>query len=318
MTQSSTLANHPALQEFDKAASGLVVPFLENMDGMDAPELIFHYTNSAGLQGILQSGTVWLTDIFTLNDPSELAHGLAHAQTALKERAPTSKAAELFTDIFNNFQRHGVSSAIQVNVASFSDDGDRLGQWQMYGDDGLGFALAFHGPTMEKVFGWPGGRKHLFRGSFPMNYDEKLLADMHDEIVGMMADLIDVPINEGFEKRNALEFWRELSVLLSVHSLQLSTVFKHKAYAEEQEYRFMEFHGITNPAAGMKARRRGNEVVNYLEFDWRAEAPSALRGIVIGPACDKGNARQLIQQCIDVTSISISDSSIPYRASRLT
>jgi hypothetical protein len=33
------------------------------------PPIIYHYTNDAGLRGILESGKLWLTDIFDLNDP---------------------------------------------------------------------------------------------------------------------------------------------------------------------------------------------------------------------------------------------------------
>jgi len=35
------------------------------------PELLYHYTDSAGLQGILESRTLWATDIRYLNDETE-------------------------------------------------------------------------------------------------------------------------------------------------------------------------------------------------------------------------------------------------------
>ena len=42
------------------------------------PKTIYHYTTRAGLQGILQSNTLWASHSQFLNDPAELnyAHGL--------------------------------------------------------------------------------------------------------------------------------------------------------------------------------------------------------------------------------------------------
>jgi hypothetical protein len=306
------------LEDFDEAASALVVPFLKRLDETPPPDVIYHYTNAAGLRGIMQSGTVWLTDAFALNDPSEFAHGLSHAVTALQQRArKIGPTAEPFTRIFAEFQMHGVHRAIHINVASFSEDGDDLGQWRAYGDDGRGFALGFESAMLEKGFGWPNGAQSQHRGSFPVNYDATLLAQMQDEIIGKMAHLVDLPFKEGFGEQAAGEFWRDLSVLTTLHCLHLSTVFKHEAYRHEQEYRFMEFRGITTPAAGTKSRVRGNELVNYLDFDWRAEAPHALREIVIGPASDPEKARAFVDRCVTDfppnTALSISRSSIPYR-----
>ena len=51
------------------------------------PPLIFHYTNDVGLKGILDTGKLWFTDIFDLNDPSELSHGFSHAVTILNGMA---------------------------------------------------------------------------------------------------------------------------------------------------------------------------------------------------------------------------------------
>ena len=43
----------------------------------ELPPVIYHYTNDIGLRGILETGKLRLSDIFSLNDPSELKHGLS-------------------------------------------------------------------------------------------------------------------------------------------------------------------------------------------------------------------------------------------------
>jgi hypothetical protein len=311
------------LEKFDEAASAIVVPYLESLNTVPPPERIFHYTNGAGLRGILQSGAVWLTHISGLNDPSELAHGLSHAIDALRTRARTlGSASESFLRALTDFvDRGGLQKSIRIHVCSFSAEGDDLSQWRAYGDDGLGFSLGFEAATLETAFGWPGGEKSERRGSFPMCYDEARLRALNKKIVDQMANLVDLPLKRKVRQEDANEFWRELSVLLTLHSLHLATVFKHKAYASEREYRFMQFQAIGSPIEGLKHRVRGYETIPYIEFDWRAEASNSLRHITIGPAADESRASEFIYRCVEEFKIqpvpTISRSSIPYRSARI-
>jgi hypothetical protein len=41
-------------------------------EGEEPPHIIYHYTGDVGLRGILETGQLWLTDVYGLNDPSEL------------------------------------------------------------------------------------------------------------------------------------------------------------------------------------------------------------------------------------------------------
>lgn len=48
----------------------LVNSFASKLDAQPVPATVYHYTDSAGLLGILKSGKIWLTDIFGLSDLS--------------------------------------------------------------------------------------------------------------------------------------------------------------------------------------------------------------------------------------------------------
>src|SRR4051794_34646457 len=52
-----------------------------------APANIFHYTSMVGLIGILDSKTLWATDIEFMNDAQEGRYGRAEARAALLEMA---------------------------------------------------------------------------------------------------------------------------------------------------------------------------------------------------------------------------------------
>ena len=74
-----------ALIKFDAAAEAIVKSFLDTVESQEPPKIIYHYTNDVGLRGILESGQLWLSDIFNLNDPSELSHGFSHAVSDLPD-----------------------------------------------------------------------------------------------------------------------------------------------------------------------------------------------------------------------------------------
>src|SRR6266568_9238891 len=51
------------------------------------PETLFHYTSGEGIKGIINSGKLWATSIYHLNDSSEFEYGLDIASNALAEIA---------------------------------------------------------------------------------------------------------------------------------------------------------------------------------------------------------------------------------------
>ena len=66
-----------ALDQFEDAADKIIEPLVQDPEAKKTPHAIYHYTNDVGLRGILETGQLWLTDVFSLNDPSELNHGFS-------------------------------------------------------------------------------------------------------------------------------------------------------------------------------------------------------------------------------------------------
>jgi len=76
-----------AIQVFFRKAEAIVNSFASTLDKQPPPSIIYHYTNDAGLRGIIETGKLWFTDIFNLNDPTELRHGLNPALEILAARS---------------------------------------------------------------------------------------------------------------------------------------------------------------------------------------------------------------------------------------
>jgi hypothetical protein len=64
------------IKRFHAEGEKIVNAFAAELNKAAVPELVYHYTDGAGVRGILESGTLRFGDIFYLNDPSELKHGV--------------------------------------------------------------------------------------------------------------------------------------------------------------------------------------------------------------------------------------------------
>jgi hypothetical protein len=278
--------------------------------------MVYHYTDDRGLRGILESGRLWLTDVFNLNDPSELRHGFSHAVTALNARAADGlPEAQTFARIFAAFESEGgIRESAHFFVCSMSSTGDDLGQWRAYADNGRGFALGFQMPALEVAFIQTLPQNN---STFRVVYDDARLADLHRRLVDLAFPLISFPRGRNLNSESIRLYMTELSVRLTLHALRAALFFKHEGYRNEQEYRFLEVHRAGSaPPPDVLTRSGPYGLVRYREFHWRDGAPNSLRQIVLGPAADPGRAPQFVQDCLrsfDLPGVEIVRSEIPYR-----
>ena len=306
-----------ALNEFDTTADGIVRSFLDTVESQEPPETIYHYTNDVGLKGILETGQLWLSDIFSLNDPTELSHGFSHAANRLNAKAHTGPPeSRLFAKIFSAVSEGGVQGTAHYFVCSLSSDGDDLGQWRAYADDGRGYAIGFDARALEELFTRRNGVPIRNNITFPVTYNDATLEDIQQQIIDNMFDLISLPQGKDMDDASINAYMKELSVCLSVPVLRTALFFKHEAYENEQEYRFLEIHAADEPPE-VKRRSRSYDLVKYTEFDWKRPQAGMLKHIVVGPAADRTKAKRFATDCMDAChlgSVEIGYSEIPYRA----
>lgn len=297
------------------------------LDSDPPPSTIYHYTTDQGLRGILENGSLWVTDIFSLNDPSELKHGLQIAEEAL---TATAKDEPILSEFLAKEMRvmfdGNLSDMANCFVCCFSRNGNELGQWRAYADNGRGYALGFDCSILEQAFVAAGGgvrRGGLGAGpmTFPMTYDDDVLLDLQRRIVAKFVPLILAPRGRDLEEGLIQDYVSMLATNLTVVMLWASMFFKHKAYASEDEYRFL----LTCEAGtrtDVRYRNRPHSLVCYLEFFWREAVASSLKEIVIGPAADPLLSRRFVNDCLNAfhyprnpgEAVRIKELGIPYRA----
>jgi len=290
-----------AIEQFCREASQIIgpeSPFVKSLTLETPPRLIYHYTNDVGLKGIVESGKLWLTEVSSLNDPSELNHGFGVAVRELKGMVinePT-ESQKFAADLELVAAKDTIQKSADFFICSFSLCGDDLGQWRAYADNGRGFALGFDAAAFEA-----GSQLD----SFPLAYDDDKLAEIDREIIAKALPLARLS-----------NFKDDLSIAFMTYVTNTAIYFKHPAYKSEMEYRFLEaFSADASPSVSWRARR--NELIRYREFDWRTVAPRALKEIIVGPA-DQGNASRFANECLcwhtDAENVTIIRSSIPYKA----
>ena len=303
-----------AIEEFSREAEEIVGAFTRRVAAQPPPSRIYHYTSDEGLRGILQSGRLWLTDIFSLNDPSELRHGFSPVINALSAKAASGPAeAKSFADRFERFAiRGGVEASAHYFVCSFSASGDDLGQWRAYADNARGFALGFDADVLERSFA--GGSSNT--STFPLAYSGTELQEIHRGLVDRMFSLISLPRGRNLGSGTLTEYLKSLSVALTLPALHAALFFKHEAYSNEKEYRFLRIDSVGAPSGNVKYRSRPHSLIPYCEFDWRVVAESALTEILVGPA-DQDKALRFVRDCLRAFhrgSVTLTRSTIPYRA----
>jgi hypothetical protein len=234
---------------------------LPQIDGLPLPERVFHYTDIAGLLGILQSGRLWATNYQYLNDASEVryAYLLAREVSAdvAKNRAALSGRAELFYS-----QAAAIAPGLYKEtywLCCFSAAENSLSQWRAYGGK-QGFALEFPGDvtTVPADISGQGTTPgiSLLNVVYDPQVQREYLSTLTDRIVDL---LMDDDLFEGLDLdlavRAVLPFYRGQIERASYR-------FKHPDFSAEEEWRLVSWNSSL-----VKLFRPGLTLIPYTVFE---------------------------------------------------
>ena len=211
--------------------------------------LLWHYTDTQGLEGTVRNQTIRLSHPGFLNDPRELQHANSVYNEMLDKL--TDGQDPLAQEFVSGYRAYEKDKSFPFNdhfVASFCKDRDQLELWRQYGDDGRGFALGFRVKELRDVVARQG--IYVYR----VLYNKKEQCDLTDKILDFFFNDFQ-KIHKAGENSNVV--LREVYPLLHTSLDFFTPFFKHPCYANEQENRLV-LHGSHTVDHEMKfLARRG-------------------------------------------------------------
>lgn len=277
----------------------------------DGHQLVYHYTNAAGLIGIVNSKKLWATKIQYLDDRSELNHAFSVTKSIIykvKKEIDNELVKKFLEKISEDFER---VERVNIFVFSFSYACDLLSQWRAYSPDG-GYALGFDPRVIEKLAEAQGFK------FVRCVYDEKQQENIVEKILRNYSSSFLEKLNRTKGTDETDKLIKDTSWQVVVKLTSVSPTFKHPSFMEEQECRLISELKASNDKA-INCRNKGNLIIPHYEFDLEKSAIKfKVEEIMVGPGLP-------IELAMDSVGIllernphgwgSISHTSIPYKKS---
>ena len=197
-------------------------------------QLLHHYTDLNGLQGILSTRTLWFSHADTLNDPLEVRYGrqlvLDRLNSAIENE--TDQRARGFLSQLQTMVRGATDQIHDSFVTCFCEDGNLLSQWQGYADRGDGYSLGieFSEDTRLARENHIDKEKYLFLRK--VIYDPEIQESLVNDYLDRTIQAVKAVPNADPRFSAAMAGMQAASPLLD-----MVYCFKHPAFSEENEWR---------------------------------------------------------------------------------
>jgi hypothetical protein len=188
--------------------------------------IIYHYTSIFGLISILESQSLFCTNINFLNDKREFKYGVSIIEEVIqklkKENFENSilKIVEVRIDQIYKVERY---------VTCFSKQGDLLSQWRAYTNQGKGVSIGFDLHKIDSSLDKHISGKHI-------EYDQDLQLQVIEEIFRIII-VFFLERKDIFDWTNQ-NFDNHVSYVIIDFIQEIISSYKSDSFKEEQEYRF--------------------------------------------------------------------------------
>lgn len=271
---------------------------------------LFHYTDLNGLKGILESQSLWATNLYFLNDKNEAIHGFSCFENTIKyldedivskEQKEVLKAALAVCQ--GELEKEGNTRGKNIYNISFCLDSDKLSQWRGYGVY-QGVCIEFD--KDELISGLHS--KGMYFQHDKVNYSSET------STVEMNAS-----INSFFERINIKpkDVGDNFAWFISAFTLinQITPFFKNDGFSEENEYRFI--FTPKNEKINVNFRVNANGIIPYVSVGMADNKKLPIKKIIIGPSSDSNfimNGIKMLLLSCGYNNVVVEKSKVPYRS----
>jgi hypothetical protein len=265
---------------------------LETTLSLCPPKLLFHYTSSHGIVGILKNREMWASNSDHMNDSSEhrFAAELARNSISILGMQGFFEKNErlLFDDMINSVG----SAAMRFYLISFSENRDLLSQWRAYCPPHGGYSIGFSSDQLAAM-----ARKQNFV-LVKCVYDQGVHANVISEIVKSFVSSYRDQISLGKDEK---EMRSAIAWEFAQHLAYFGAMIKHPAFSEECEWRLISQQvPDDHPRIDYRGSDRG--VIPYYRFALSDEEHTDLKRsgedfltVIVGPTPNMDRSANSIQ-----------------------
>ena len=282
------------------------------------PALLFHYTNSSGMRGILESSRLWATNYRFLNDASEVAYGMTLFESIAQARL-TKAENDVVAEFLGRTLRtaNAFDGMFDCYIACFCERDDLLNQWRVYAGSGGGYALALNAKEIGRRWGQLNTTQDFFLRK--VVYDEELQKKLIAEVLNLTS-LVLSEATQAVSVADANNLIARCCQFVRSEVADYLFCFKHPAFAVEEEWRLCH---IVSPGGEEHVLFRDGPygLTPYVSLD-----PSPMAGvhhnklplvrITHGPVPDPSNVRFAINKLLRAKGyafVEIAGSVLPVR-----
>jgi hypothetical protein len=230
------------------------------------PDQLFHYCSADGLYGIVTGRSLWLSEIRTLNDESEMLYGREVVDRVLRSQNP--RPAWLPKGMASKSGFLEFVSSSRMYVGCFCSEGDLLSQWRAYGARGSGFAIGFSRQLLEEHC-----RGNDVAGPFRVVYDKNGQTKVVRTFVQRAKEIAakhGLGVNEYRGYSEEFMFW--LTAFMPA--------MKNPSFSEEKEWRLFRIH----PEGTPEFRPTHGAIIPYLTMS--NIPPRVFSSVILGPTVE--------------------------------
>lgn len=198
------------------------------------PKTFYHYTDAAGLKGIVESGTLRATHIAFMNDASEYLHAvslLADNISDAKKRLSDPLQIKLLEEIGPPVAATRPQDTAPFFISCFSAKVNSLNQWRAYSRGEGGFCIGFDTAKIDSK-----ANEQFFFLS-PAIYDRDQQAKWVREFLDWaLIEYVRVADKHRAEEDEHRRSWAHM---LLWRATSAAPIMKNPAFAEEEEWRLI-------------------------------------------------------------------------------
>ena len=268
---------------------------LANLIEPNPADVIYHYTNSSALIGMLESGKVWATHVSRMNDSMEYKTGVELVERLVRKNMD-GQLRQLFERAISNLV------SVDTYIACYSSEVNRLSQWRAYAGLGVGYCIGFKSGEMATT---DGRMPLLEKVIYSEEVAEAVVARLLDRVEEFLAKCDFGEVEDCY-----------LLGMLEATFNNVACLVKHAGFEEETEYRQIYQPSTSSLSLETKFGSGRYGLTPYVEFCFLNEGRLPIDSITIGPCADPDEESRTLAAILSrhgYQSVEIQQSSIPLR-----